>query len=543
MTATADGNRTAEFRHLSEAVALGIPFEELHPSNLQVRRRKRRKVAPAAAAPWPPVGTSSGTTTTCSGADRRPLLVGRTDADGNDVPPVALNFLGDLMPARNSTTSIAAAARHDNNNTAATSTCRGERNDTASAASPPEEIEATHEDDPWSANARRLDASIAQMLDVLRRQEAEYVDLCGSLRGVRLGANNATGAADADANAAASVMTDAERNALDAAVASFAVSTGNQIEALRQALASATGQTADDPGRGAGGDLAAHRVGIVACLVSSLRTDVVDRMGRMHAVRMRPTLDLARDPLQCRLGRAGDDGDHADGDATTARLENLLGIIRAAPEPSPSEAASSNFQEEEDFYAKYCQEGEEQLLKEAAMPLPSFPRADGASIDLDRGGSEHEQSTSPRPLRSNSSSAKVRPRKAAGELEVVPLDLSVQQYYGESTAEQEAFIEDLQRESAYLTASLQNELEDVHKIENKMMEITTLLRQFGDMVAEQQEDIVAIHDQAAKSKKNVQAGQNNLVDAGDRKKKSKHYMATFIASLGLLLLFLNWIIP
>ncbi len=126
---------------------------------------------------------------------------------------------------------------------------------------------------------------------------------------------------------------------------------------------------------------------------------------------------------------------------------------------------------------------------------------------------------------------------------MVPVDPSVQQYYGESAAEQEAYVEDLQRESAYLTASLQNELEDVHKIENKMMEITTLLRQFGDMVAEQQEDIVVIHEQAERSKKNVQAGQDNLVDAGERKKKSKHYMATFIASMGVLLLFLNWITP
>ena len=126
---------------------------------------------------------------------------------------------------------------------------------------------------------------------------------------------------------------------------------------------------------------------------------------------------------------------------------------------------------------------------------------------------------------------------------MVPVDPSVQQYYGESAAEQEAYVEDLQRESAYLTASLQNELEDVHKIENKMMEITTLLRQFGDMVAEQQEDIVVIHEQAERSKKNVQDGQDNLVDAGERKKKSKHYMAIFIASMGMLLLFLNWITP
>ena len=501
-----DGNRTAEFRHFSQAAALGITPDELHRRN-QMRRTKRRKVAAAAAAP---VGSGVG------GADRRPLLVGGKDADGNDIPPVALNFLGDLMPTRE------IASRTGSNNNIA-------------------ENEATtdDDDDPWMANAHRLEASIVQMSDVLQRQEAEYVDLYGSLRNVlRLGG---------DANAS---MTDAERNALDAAVASFAVSTGNQIEALRQALTSAS----EDTGGAGSDDMAAHRVGIVACLVSSLRTDVVDRMGRMHAVRMRRTLDLARDPLQCRLSTAGGGGgggvsefdeNENDVDAATARLGSLLGNIRAAAEEAAAATTTpSEDAEEKDFHATYGQDGEERLLKEISMPLPSFPRVDGADIDLNQGGFEVEQSTAPRSSRSNASStAKLRPRNIANKLEAVPLDPSVQQYYGESTAEQEAYIEDLQRESAYLTASLQNELEDVHKIENKMMEITTLLRQFGDMVADQQEDIVAIHEQAEKSKKNVQAGQDNLVDAGERKKKSKHYMATFIACMGLLLLFLNWITP
>ena len=503
-SSTTGGNRTAEFRNFSEAAALGITPDELHRRN-QMRRTKRRKVAAGAAAP---VGSGVG------GADRRPLLVGGKDDEGNDIPPVALNFLGDLMPAQG----------------------------TAPAAARTSADEATtdDDDDPWMANAHRLEASIVQMSNVLQRQEVEYVDLYGSLRNVRLGGDATT----ADANAS---MTDAERNALDAAVASFAVSTGNQIEALRQALTSAS------EGTGAAGsdDVAAHRVGIVACLVSSLRSDVVDRMGRMHAVRMRRTLDLARDPLQCRLstadGRGGGgvseiDGDEHDVDAASARLGSLLGNIRAAAEAAA--ATPSEDAEEKDFHATYGQDGEERLLKEVSMPLPSFPRADGADIDPNQDGFEVEQSTAPRSSRPNASStAKLRSRSTANKLEAVPLDPSVQQYYGESTAEQEAYIEDLQRESAYLTASLQNELEDVHKIENKMMEITTLLRQFGDMVAEQQEDIVAINEQAEKSKKNVQAGQDNLVDAGERKKKSKHYMATFIASMGLLLLFLNWITP
>mmetsp|Transcript_4056 Transcript_4056/g.11552 ORF Transcript_4056/g.11552 Transcript_4056/m.11552 type:complete len:530 (+) Transcript_4056:124-1713(+) len=527
-TAPVDGDRTAEFGHFCEATTLGIaPEELLHHRRNQVRRHKRRKVAPAPA----PAG---------DGADRRPLLAGGKDADGNAVPPVALNFLGDLTATSNSNTSTAAAARQNS-----------ERKDTAVAA---DEAAA---DDPWMANAHRLEASMAQMSHVLRRQEAQYVDLYGCLRNVLGGGN------DDEGDAAA--MTDAERNALDAAVASFAVSTGNQIEALRQALASAAEGTPQSSlgrrgGTSTGSDLAAHRVGIVACLVSALRADVVDRMGRMHAVRMRRSLDLARDPLQCRLpttggvdGAGGSGGEGAfmaddDDDDATARLESLLGNIRAA---AASEATAARAQEE-DFCATYGQEGEARLLKEVAMPLPPFPRADDVDMDPDeQDGFEQEHfnsgpSSSSRPQNSHSkmkNASSARPRHQREELGVVSIDPSVQQYYGESTAEQEAYIEDLQRESAYLTASLQNELEDVHKIENKMMEITTLLRQFGDMVAEQQEDIVAIHEQAEKSKKNVQAGQDNLVDAGERKKKSKHYMATFIASMGVLLLFLNWITP
>ena len=75
------------------------------------------------------------------------------------------------------------------------------------------------------------------------------------------------------------------------------------------------------------------------------------------------------------------------------------------------------------------------------------------------------------------------------------------------------------------------------------MQIATLLRQMGDLVSEQQSDVAAIHEQAEKSRANVQAGQDNLVDAGERKKKSGHYMATFIFAMGVLLLFLNWITP
>ena len=52
-----------------------------------------------------------------------------------------------------------------------------------------------------------------------------------------------------------------------------------------------------------------------------------------------------------------------------------------------------------------------------------------------------------------------------------------------------------------------------------------------------------IHEQAFKSKENVDKGQDQLTDAATRGEKSKHPMATFIMVMALLLLFFNWILP
>jgi hypothetical protein len=75
-------------------------------------------------------------------------------------------------------------------------------------------------DDPWLDNAHRLRESIVHMTNVLVREEAQYVDLYGSLRG-------GSGSGNAGTTRSSRLMTDGERNSLDASVASFAISTGN----------------------------------------------------------------------------------------------------------------------------------------------------------------------------------------------------------------------------------------------------------------------------------------------------------------------------
>ena len=108
---------------------------------------------------------------------------------------------------------------------------------------------------------------------------------------------------------------------------------------------------------------------------------------------------------------------------------------------------------------------------------------------------------------------------------------------------QEETRQELQKEAVLLEASLQNELDSVHQVEQSMTLITSLLSQFATLVSEQQEEVVAIHDSTLFSKQNVSQGQESLMDAKERTKKSKHYMATLVWTVAMILLFFNYAIP
>lgn len=99
--------------------------------------------------------------------------------------------------------------------------------------------------------------------------------------------------------------------------------------------------------------------------------------------------------------------------------------------------------------------------------------------------------------------------------------------------------EDLQQEVAMLTVAAQNDLDSVQQMEQRMIEITTLISQFANLVGEQQEEILQIHDSAKESKANVNKGQESLVDATDRQKKSRHLLAWIVFGMSMTLLFFH----
>jgi t-SNARE complex subunit (syntaxin) len=101
--------------------------------------------------------------------------------------------------------------------------------------------------------------------------------------------------------------------------------------------------------------------------------------------------------------------------------------------------------------------------------------------------------------------------------------------------------EDLQEETVQLSTALiaSSDLDSVKQMETRMVEITTLIGQFSNLVQEQQEQIHEVHDAAQETKQNMDKGQENLVDATERTKQSKHYKAWLIFGMALILLFFH----
>jgi t-SNARE complex subunit (syntaxin) len=77
-------------------------------------------------------------------------------------------------------------------------------------------------------------------------------------------------------------------------------------------------------------------------------------------------------------------------------------------------------------------------------------------------------------------------------------------------------------------------------MEQMMVNITTLISQFANLVSEQQDDVYTIHDAAAEVQQNMSQGQEHLVEAKDRTRSSHHYMAKGILAMTILLLLLHW---
>mmetsp|Transcript_30866 Transcript_30866/g.46860 ORF Transcript_30866/g.46860 Transcript_30866/m.46860 type:complete len:380 (-) Transcript_30866:173-1312(-) len=281
-------------------------------------------------------------------------------------------------------------------------------------------------------------------------------------------------------------LTDESNSLLESTILSFVATTANQIEALQKSVSS--------PNK----DYSHHCQGIVSFLLAKLKEDVANPFSVLQKKRTRDAMSLWEAPLQCQLACR----------AKETRFDRL------------EEKADQLFSPES--HLRPCGAGS--FMSTYEEPESFSP------LDLQRPNSILN---SKKRVSNFSSKSK---QKHDNKSERIPLQNIIPVNDGQI---EEEYHSHLQREAALLTVSLQNDLDSVHRVEASMSEITRLLAQFSDLVTEQQAEISNIHDTTVESHRNVEKGQDHLVDATERTKKSKHYMASAIFAMALLLLFFN----
>jgi hypothetical protein len=273
-----------------------------------------------------------------------------------------------------------------------------------------------------------------------------------------------------------------EASLIQSTVTSFTATTANEIESLRKLISPSTDATTHS-------HLHHHRTAIVQILLARLKEDIIEPFGLLQKQRSRTAIRLWQNPLECKLVVHGSERHKFMPTRKSHRLHT-------------------------DFCASYQRDERIVPLKRPTSSLFKKKRSLPSSKD-----EKMETPLTPSP-----------------KVQRVPENDDVM--YAEYTAPQA-----LQQEALMLTASLHNDLDSAQQMEHMMVNITTLLSQFTELVSEQQEDVWEIRDATATAKENVEKGSEELADAKERVQQSKHYMAKSITTMTIVLLFFNWVLP
>lgn len=406
--------------------------------------------------------------------------------------------------------------------------------------------------DSWMRAALALSASIDEVSLMIESKAASYLNSTDTFH-ILFG--NDVDNDDNDYTDKQTTFTNADRSILETTVASFAAGMAKQIESLRQTVVvegdhpfttSANGDStnhqsdeAQQRHNWANGPIG-HRAGIASCLMQRLKSEIMDPMTHLTSQREKSF-------------QSGGSGNYSTEEPNKLVQNPLLGFFsgssavdvaeerESVPPPAPWELGHHDpeqeryerDQEREEFLHVYDDTSDNTPTTNAALVESIVTNIFPPPSVLEVLGTPQIKSKTFEAPKIHSPPLNV-PIKSIPE---VMIPAQQQQY-------EEEHIDQLRQESATLLATYQHsDLEGVQKVERSMVEITQLLSRFTDLITEQQEDIFMIHDQAIKSKENVDKGQDQLNDAVTRGKKSTHPMATFIVLAAILLLLFNWITP
>jgi hypothetical protein len=393
------------------------------------------------------------------------------------------------------------------------------------------ELESTDvitSNDSWLLTAYKLRESINSMSSLLQERGHEYADLNfvsdlvhheqgGQLRPTS--------------------MTEAEKSFMEASFESFVVCTTEEIKVLREKL------IANDE---SSGDMFNHKNGIISILFQSLCHQVAMPMENLKKLRRREANLLRQHPLSCHsevLGQAGDDDDDDDdffNDKPRSfryKRSRTSHTLASALESCTTDGLTS--QEVEDsriFWSAYDSNKEEEII------IPFRPVVKNVALEDETYRAFHEDQFNVSTELDMEEEVVTQAMDIASATNI-PNDPV---YYDEQPNKMmdTELQEQLYQEHLMLTDTFERSGYDaVGKMETTMVEITSLLNQFSHLIANQEEDVLLLHEQTKTAKTYLESGQDKLVDAAERGKKSQHLMATFTVFLALVLLFLHWITP
>ena len=394
--------------------------------------------------------------------------------------------------------------------------------------------------DRWTQNALLVSNAIQDMCEYLHRESHAYV---GSFL---IPDTNKDENVSKDANSI-SIMTEAEKSILESTVTSFTISTANQIEQLRQTahLIFASNSNRFES------NITLHREGIVAILLHRLQTQVMAQMSSLHQLRARNTISyILQDPLACGKGYllwqnqsvsiADADNNYKDNynNSVDESKNNQLETDQDDTYIDPNDDDMSmsfmylNMKQEEDCIDDFL------ASSKGALPFSTkqMKVIENNEINASKSNDENNIPKFPK-LQSNQNilpHTKLQPPKRNGN------EYDPSQYMNQTNDDE--YMQNLHRENTLLTSQIQQStqnLNEVHKLEQSMMQITTLLNQFANLISEQQEEVLFIHESAMDTKDKMEKGTNQIVDATERSKQSGHYMAKAIFGMAVVLLLLN----
>ncbi|KAG7372030.1 hypothetical protein IV203_018173 [Nitzschia inconspicua] len=357
--------------------------------------------------------------------------------------------------------------------------------------------------DAWMETVLRIQSDLARMARLIRSKQQEYVSLD---------------------------MKDEEASLLQSTVASFAATTANELETLREMITSTGSSTSTT------NNIANHRSGIVQILLEQLQQDITIPFGILQKQRTRIAVQIWQNPLQCQLyqpsphkSKTRADILFDDDDRNPTRNQQFL----------PRQRQQGRDQLGYDFISKYVNRPDAQVPPNPPDFLVRLTKRQKCG---------HQSSIIPgTTTRKMTSITPTNPRHGADEKSHATVQFSIPQVQPAAPPPfspmdyQQQLEEDLQEETAQLSTALiaSSGLDSVKQMETRMVEITTLIGQFSNLVQQQQEQVLHVYDTAQETKENMQKGQENLVDATVRTKQFKHYKAWVIFAMAMILLFFH----